>query len=352
MTPRPPSPSTLPQGTRAPRIGLGCASLGQPSVDDRSAQEVIAAAIAHGIRFFDVAPLYGGGLAEERLGRALRELPRDEYLLCTKTGVTRPYGQPPKPPGATRAREFDRWDYSAQATRASIEHSLARLGTDRLDLVHLHDAEDHLDDCLTARDELERMRERGVVGGIGIGSNLVAPVESLLSRARFDAFLLAGCYTLLDRSGADLIASAHARGIRVIVGGIYNSGVLATWPQPAPTFGYRPAPADVLARTAEIAAICRDHGVALGTAALQFVLANPAIDTVLLGPRTVAELDANLEAAQAAIPAALWRDLGADVIAAGDPAPAEGARAASPCATAANGDASHVLPACSDSSVR
>lgn len=305
------SPSPL-HGTPLHRIGLGCASLGQPSLDDRAAQDVIGAAIARGIRFFDVAPLYGGGLAEERLGRALRELPRDDYVLCTKTGVTRPYAQPPRPPGATRSREFDRWDYSAEATRASIERSLARLGTDRLDLVHLHDAEDHLDDCLVARDELERLRERGVVGGIGIGSNLVAPVAQLTGRARFDAFLLAGCYTLLDASGGDLIASSHARGIRVIVGGVYNSGVLAAWPQPEPTFGYEPAPGAVLARTARIAAICRDHGVALGTAALQFALVNPAIDTVLLGPRTVAELDANLESAQATIPAELWRDLAAD----------------------------------------
>jgi len=301
------------------RIGLGCASLGQPALTDRAAQDVIAAAIGRGIRFFDVAPLYGGGLAEERLGRALRELARDEYVLCTKTGVTRPYAQPPKPPGATRHREFDRWDYSAVATRASIERSLARLRTDRLDLVHLHDAEDHLDACLGARDELERMRERGMVGGIGIGSNLAAPVAHLLARARFDAFLLAGCYTLLDQSGRDLIASAHARGIRVIVGGIYNSGVLAAWPQPEPTFGYQPAPAAVLARTARIAAICRDHGVALGAAALQFVLANPAIDIVLLGPRTVAELDANLEAAHATIPAGLWRDLATHLAAANGP---------------------------------
>ncbi len=294
-----------------PRIGLGCASLGQPSLDDRAAQAVIAAAIERGIRFFDVAPLYGGGLAEERLGRALRGLPRDEYVLCTKTGVTRPYAQPARPPGASRNRALDRWDYSTAATRASIERSFERLGTDRLDFVHLHDAEEHLDECLVARDELERLRERGVVGGIGIGSNLVAPVARLIACARFDAFLLAGCYTLLDQSGAALFASAHARGIRVIVGGVYNSGVLATWPQPEPTFGYEPASSAVLARTARIAAICRDHGVALGTAALQFVLANPAIDTVLLGPRTVAELDANLASAHATIPADLWRDLAA-----------------------------------------
>ena len=230
-------------------------------------------------------------------------------MLCTKTGVTRPYGQSPQPPGATRRRQFDRWDYSAEATRASIQASLRRLRTERLDVVHLHDVEDHLDTCLTAYAELARLRDEGAVGAIGIGSNLVAPVAALLDRARFDAFLLAGRYTLLDASGSDLIASAHARGIAVIAGGVFNSGVLAAWPQPAPTFGYQPALPEVVARTARIAGICERHGVPLAAAALQYVMANPAITTVLIGPRTVAELDANLDAAEFAIPDALWADL-------------------------------------------
>lgn len=294
-----------------PRLGLGCATLGTPppGLSDADAESVIVAAVERGIRFFDVAPLYGGGLAEERLGRALARLPRDDYVLCTKTGVTRPYGQPPMPPGATRRRQFDRWDYSAPETRKSIATSLERLRTDRLDLVHLHDAEDHLDACLDAHAELSRLRDDGVVGAIGIGSNLVAPVKALLDRARFDAFLLAGRYTLLDASGGALIGSASARGVAVVAGGVFNSGVLAAWPQPAPTFAYQPADAAIVERTARIAAICAHHGVPLAAAALQFVLANPAVTTVLLGPRTVAELDANLAAADYAIPDALWSDL-------------------------------------------
>lgn len=294
-----------------PRIGLGCAVLGTPppALTDTDAERVIAAAIERGIRFFDVAPLYGGGLAEERLGRALRVLPRDTYVLSTKAGVTRPYAQAAKPDGATRHREFDVWDYSAPAIRASVERSLARLHTDRLDVVHLHDAEDHLAACLDGRDELARLRDREAVGGIGIGSNLPAPVQHLLACASFDAFLLAGCYTLLDQSGRSLIERAHARGVRVVAGGVFNSGVLAAWPQPAPTFGYRPAAAGVLARTERIAYICAQHGVPLAAAALQFVLAHPAIDTVLLGPRTVDELDANLDAIALTIPDALWSDL-------------------------------------------
>lgn len=294
-----------------PRLGLGCATLGTPppALSDAAADSVIAAAIDRGIRFFDVAPLYGGRLAEQRLGRALSGLPRDEYVLCTKTGVTRRYAQTAKPAGATRHREFDRWDYSAAATRASIEESLRRLRTDRLDAVHIHDAEDHLDACLEAHAALKRLRDNGVVGAIGIGSNLAAPVAALIDRAAFDTFLIAGCYTLLDQSARGLIESAAARGIAVVAGGVFNSGVLAAWPQPAPTFAYRPAEAPVLERTARIASMCERHGVPIGAAALQFVLANPAIRTVLIGPGSVAELDANLAAATMPIPDALWADL-------------------------------------------
>lgn len=304
------------------RLGLGCAALGDPALRDEEAQTVMHAAIERGIRFFDVAPLYGGGLAEERLGRVLRMLPRAGYTLCTKTGVTRPYGEPPMPPRATRRREFDRWDYGATATRASVTTSLARLGVDLLDVVHLHDVEQHLDPCMEAYAELSRLREEGVVRAIGIGSNLVEPVEHLLAQAPFDTFLLAGRYTLLDTSGSALLAAQAARGVAPIAGGVFNSGILAAWPQPAPTFGYAPAAPDVLARTARIAAACARHGVPLAAAALQFVLANPAIATVLIGPRSVGELDANLAAASLPIPDALWSALEDDgLVPRGSPRP-------------------------------
>lgn len=299
-----------------PRLGLGCATLGTPSpqLADEDAEAVIAHAIARGIRFFDVAPLYGGGVAEERLGRALAALPREDYVLCTKTGVTREYGTTAMPPRATRRRQFDRWDYSRAATRRSVETSLARLGVAHLDVVHLHDVEDHLDACLEAYAELVRLRDEGVVRAIGIGSNLPDPVLELLERARFDTFLLAGTYTLLDQSGAALLDAAHARGMRVVIGGVFNSGVLAAWPHPAPTFGYAPAEAAIVERTGRIAAICGRHGVPLSAAALQFAGSHPAIGTVLIGPRTYAELDANLAAWSVSIPPALWDELAAQAI--------------------------------------
>ncbi len=292
-----------------PRVGLGCAALGSPAIDDAQAAATLERAWARGVRFYDVAPLYGGGLAEERLGRMLRGKPRGDYVLCTKTGVTRPRGQLPTPPGSSVPRSADRWDYSRAATRASVRRSCARLGVDRLDVVHLHDAEDHLDAALEAFDELALLRDEGVVGGIGIGSNLVAPVRALLGARRFDAFLLAGCYTLLQQDGEALIGDAQREGIAVVAGGIFNSGILAAWPPTDPTFGYRPAGREALARTARIAEACMRHDVPLGTAALQFVLANPAITTVLLGPRSVAELDASLAAVEHGVPPALWAEL-------------------------------------------
>src|SRR6185437_3827267 len=163
--------------------------------------------------------------------------------------------------------------------------------------------------ALEAREALVRLREEGVIGGIGIGSNLVAPVAHLLDRAAFDAFLLAGRYTLLDQEGAELFAAAHARGVHTIAGGVFNSGVLAAWPQPVPTFGYQPASPAVVAKTGQIAAICARHAAPLGAVALRFVAANPAISTMLIGPRSIAELERNLEWLRLEIPAALWRDL-------------------------------------------
>jgi D-threo-aldose 1-dehydrogenase len=199
-----------------------------------------------------------------------------------------------------------------------VLQSLERLGVEHIDVVHLHDPEDHLDACLEAFAELERLRIERKVGRIGIGSNLVEPVATLLGREHFDTFLLAGRYTLLDDSGAALIGDAAKQGIAVVAGGVFNSGILARWPQPAPTYGYRPAPAPVIERVARIAAIVARHGVALPTAALQFVARNPDIQTVLLGPRSPSEVDASLDALDAMVPDALWRDL-ADERAAAQP---------------------------------
>jgi D-threo-aldose 1-dehydrogenase len=292
------------------RLGLGGAALGVlfQAVDDKDALGVVEAAWESGIRTFDTAPLYGGGLSEDRLGRVLSTQSRVSYRLSTKTGVGRPYGQAAAPTGGIR-RAADFWDYSREGTYRSVEASLARLRTDRVDLVHLHDVEGRTDIAMAAYPALERLRERGIVGGIGIGANTVEAPLALMERAHFDAVLLAGRYTLLDQSMLRLVPSAVRAGTTIVAGGVFNSGILATGAVSGATFHYDPAPHAVLERVRAIAAICVTFGVPLRAAALQFPLAHPAIDTLLLGVRSPIELADCLAMLVYPIPAAFWRAL-------------------------------------------
>jgi D-threo-aldose 1-dehydrogenase len=292
------------------RLGLGGAALGVlfAPVDDSDALAAIDAAWDAGIRTFDTSPLYGGGLSEERLGRALSRRPRDGYFLSTKTGVSRPYGQAAAPPGGTR-RAADVWDYSPEATRRSVAASLARLSARHLDLVHLHDVEGRTDAAMSAYPELERLRAAGTVRGIGIGANRVDAPLDLMARARFDAVLVAGRYTLLDQSMLDLVPIAARARTRLIVGGVFNSGILATGAAAGAKFHYDPAPAAILERTRAIEAGCTAHDVPLRAAALQFPLAHPAVDTLLLGARNAAELRDCLAMLAFPVPKAFWRAL-------------------------------------------
>lgn len=294
-----------------PRIGLGCAALGVMGmpVSDTQARAVIELAWERGIRLFDTAPLYGGGLSEERLGAALAGLPRDAYVLTTKTGVTRPYAQAAVSPGGTRRRAADLWDYSRAGTRSSVARSLERLRTDRLDIVHLHNIEGREDQCMSAHEALVELRAEGVVSGIGIGADEAVPARTLIAKARFDAVLMAGRYTLLDQSALELFRDAQASNIRIVAGGVFNSGILASGAVPGATYGYDPAPPAMLSRVQRLAATCARHGVPLKAAALQFVSTHPAISTLLLGPRSVAELAENLAMLSHPVPAALWTEL-------------------------------------------
>ena len=292
------------------RLALGCAALGAPrsSLPDAEAHAVIERAWELGIRFFDVAPTYGGGLAEERLGHVLRHLPRDEFVLCTKTGVVRPYGETATPAGRPR-RGNDVWDYSAAGTRASIARSLERLGTDRLDFVHLHDVYDHIDTCLDAMPALRSLQEQNVLGGIGIGSNTVEAVEALIARDAFDAVLIAGRYTLLDRSAENLLVRLRQRGIAGFVGGVFNSGVLARWPAPG-TYDYEAAEEDVTRRVNLLGQACAEYRVPLRTAALQFPLrSRPGPDRLILGPGSLEELEQIMDDLAQPLPPELWGKL-------------------------------------------
>lgn len=292
------------------RIGLGCAVLGQPREikSDSEAIAVMEAAYEAGIRTFDTAPLYGGGLAEERLGRLVRQVPRDSVTLCTKAGVDRPYGQGPVPPSGTRRREADIWDYSSEALTRSVQRSLNRLNTNRLDIVHLHDADARVEEAISGYSHLNEMKLQGIIGGVGAGSNNVETLEGIIDAVSLDAILMAGRLTPLDNSGAALVKTCAERSARVILGGVYNSGILATWPANG-TFFNGPARKDVRDRTARLARICDIHAVPLRAAALHYPLRKTAVSTVLIGPSNCSELAQTLEDLACEIPEQFWTDL-------------------------------------------
>ncbi|MFJ9949389.1 aldo/keto reductase [Kitasatospora sp. NPDC091207] len=298
-------------------LAFGAAGIGNlfTPVTDAQAAQAVAAAWESGVRYFDTAPHYGLGLSERRLGDALRALPRDEYTLSTKVGRL----LEPAPAGggddlangfAVPARHRRRWDFSARGVRRSIEDSLRRLGLDRIDIAYLHDPDDHVDQALAeAYPELERLRAEGVLGAIGVGMNQADPLARFIRETDLDAVLLAGRYSLLDQRGlADLLPLAHRRGVGVVIGGVFNSGLLAD-PRPGATFDYTAAPADLLARAAELKAVCELHGVPLRAAALRFPFGHPAVTSVLVGTRDADEVRDAAAMLHHPVPAALWADL-------------------------------------------
>jgi D-threo-aldose 1-dehydrogenase len=301
-----------------PRVGLGTAPIGglYAPVGDDAAHATVDRAWDGGVRFFDTAPFYGLGRSEERLGRALADRPRDEFVLATKVGRLLRAGAP-------RDRDRELWkepaalepvfDFSGEATLRSVAESLERLGLDRIDVLHVHDAQDHVDEALRgAYPALAELRADGTIAAVGAGMNYVEPLIRLAHEADFDCFLVAGRYTLLDQTALpELLPLCLGRGIRVIVGGVYNSGILAD-PSPGATFDYAPAPRGRLEQARRLAAACARHGVPLIAAALQFPLAHPAVASVLVGARSPAEVDASLDALALPIPGELWGELRRD----------------------------------------
>jgi D-threo-aldose 1-dehydrogenase len=327
-------------------LGFGGAPLGNlytPLADD-DAVALVRAAHALGIRYFDTAPHYGHGLSEHRIGAALRALPREDYLLSTKVGrlLTPDPRAPRDRDGYVGGLPFvQRWDYSYAGTLRSLEDSLQRLGLARIDYAFIHDvARDAHGDAQPERfreamsgalPALARLKREGAVNGYGLGVNDWQVCVDALAQADLDVILLAGRYTLLDQSALpELLPRCIARGVRVVVGGPFNSGILATGTRPAgggaPHFDYAPAAPAVVARAAAIEQLCAAHGVALKAAALQFPAAHPAVACVLPGARSARELAENLALARTPIPAAFWRALRErGLVAAAAPLPGEDA---------------------------
>jgi D-threo-aldose 1-dehydrogenase len=316
-------------GFRFTELGFGTAPMGNlfRAISDDAANAILEAAWAGGVRFFDTAPLYGLGLSETRLNRFLRGKPRDEYVLASKVGrLLRPCA-PEHRTGIgkwfdvpTRREHFD---YSYSGVLRSVEASLERLGVDRIDILHVHDlcifthgskaaSDMRIDEFFALRgyDAMLHLRDQGVIGAIGGGVNEWEVCQTLAMRGDFDLFLLAGRYTLLEQEAlTSFLPLCQARGIGIVVGGPYNSGILATGARPGATYNYSAAPPEVLDKVARIEAVCARHGVRLIEAAFHFPLCHPAVVSVIPGGQSVAEMEANLAIAGADVPLALYDEL-------------------------------------------
>lgn len=320
------------------RLGLGTAPLGGlfSPVAEQDALATVARARELGIGFFDTAPLYGYGTAERRLGAGLRASIGPMPVVETKVGrllrLTEPGdGQDVDTTQVFAGERFYKdtgaevpvFDFSYDGTMRAFEESLERLGLDHVDLLQVHDPDDHIDVAVdgACRAALE-LRDQGVVGAVGVATDFTTTATAVLERVDLDAVLIAGRWSLLDHGAlAELLPMALSRSVGVIAAGVFNSGVLAGGSAPA-TFDYVPASAEVLDRVDRLRRVCDRHGVAIPAAALQFPLRHPAVVSVLIGARSPVEIEQNVDRFLTPLPDELWRDLAieCDVPALGDPA--------------------------------
>ena len=311
-------------GLLVTELAFGASGIGNLSYaqSDEAAAATVDSAWEQGIRMFDTAPHYGLGLSERRLGAALATRPRDEFVISTKVGrLLRPN---PAPTGSDLAAGgFDVpddlarcWDLSADGVRRSLDESLARLGLDRVDIVYLHDpdqagdqaADQAVEEAIAA---LTALRDQGVVGAVGVGMNQWQVPLRIIRETDVDAVMLAGRWTLLDRSGALLVDECRQRGVALVAAAPFNSGILARpWPPDGARYDYGEAPAEVLARARDLAGACRAAGAELPAAALQFPLRHPAVATVVVGMRSPAHVTSAVAGLAAPLDDNLWRSLG------------------------------------------
>ncbi len=310
-------------------LGFGTAPLGNlyRAISDEDARATLDAAWDGGVRYYDTAPLYGFGLSETRLNPFLRNKPRDEYILSTKVGRLIQHCAPEHRDGVGKffdvPQRREHYDYTYDGIMRSFEHSFSRLGVDSIDILYVHDlcifshgskeaSDRRIEEFFRGRgyDAMLSLREQGMVKAIGGGINEWEVCQTLAERGDFDLFLLAGRYTLLEQTSLDsFLPLCESRGIGIVTGGPYNSGILATGAKPGAWYNYDPAPKDIINKVNAIEAVCREHNVRMVDAAFQFPLLHPAHVAVIPGGQGVAESHANVEAAKAQIPAELWVDL-------------------------------------------
>jgi D-threo-aldose 1-dehydrogenase len=333
-TPDMPAASPLPErrlgcvGLPVSTLGFGAAPLGDlyARLGEAEAVATVEAAVAGGVTLLDTSPLYGHGLSEHRIGAALRRTGRDGLVLSTKVGrVAEPFAGRDGGSGYLGGLPHGmRFDYSYDGAMRSLEQSALRLGVDRIEIVLIHDVDvwTHGADAVEARftqamdgayRALERLRSAGAVKAIGVGVNEADMCERFARAGDFDTMLLAGRYSLLEQPAlASFMPLALEKGIGLMLGGVFNSGILATGAVPGAKYNYKPAPPDILARVAALEAVCARHHVPLKRAALHFALGHPAVASLVMGavsPREVADQIAELAAP---VPVALWAELKAE----------------------------------------
>lgn len=306
-------------------FAFGTAPIGNifREIDEETSDAMIQTAWDAGVRYYDTAPMYGHGLSELRTGHSLRWKDRDDFVLSSKVGrVLKPARKADidYAPWTNAGRFTMHFDYSYDGTMRSFEDSLQRMNLERMDICFIHDIDvftrgaEQPEVFAQAMDgawkALETLRDQGVVKAIGVGVNEWQVCHEALKQRDFDCFLLAGRYTLLEQEALDqFLPLCEERGAAVVVGGGFNSGILATGAVEGAKYNYAPAPADIMDKVSRIEAVCAEHNVPLPAAALQFVVAHPAIPSFIAGTRNVAQLQKNLDWFSHPIPAAFWSDL-------------------------------------------
>ena len=318
-------------GVTLTELGFGTAPLGNlyRAISDDEADAILQAAWDAGVRYFDTAPLYGLGLSETRLNRFLRDKPRDEYVLSTKVGrLLRPC-PPERRDGIGKWFEVparqEVYDYTYDGVMRSVEFSLERLGIERIDILYVHDidvpnqgsraaANAKVDQLMAGGyHALLSLREQGVIQAFGAGVNEWQVCQQLTERGDFDLFLLAGRYTLLEQEALEsFLPLCERRGIGIVIGGPYNSGILATGPVEGAYYNYEPAPPEIMARVARIQTVCQAHDTPLVAAAFHFPLGHPCVHSVIPGGQSVSQMRQNAEVAQVRVPPELWAALKAE----------------------------------------
>lgn len=299
----------------ATTLGLGTTAIGglYSATSEKAAEETMETAWDLGIRFFDTAPQYGNGMAEQRLGAFLKAKPRDDYVLCTKVGrllrlPEKPLGEDAYYKGTPPERPV--FDFSYDGVMTSVEESLKRLDADRIDVLHIHDPDNYYAQAIDgAYKALDRLRSDGTIGAVGAGMNQSEMLAEFARNGNFDCFLLAGRYTLLEQGAlADFLPLCVEKNISIIIGGVYNSGLLAD-PKAGAKFNYQDATQSLIDRALRLEVVCLRHGVPLKAAAIQFPRAHPAIACVLTGARSPDEMNENAAHFRQPIPSSLWQDL-------------------------------------------